>query len=53
MQVFGLNSLESVNFFLHKHACLHNFPEIRGTENSGSGIPQKVRKHAGVKKNNF
>ena len=36
LHIFWLNSFGSVNFFLlHKHACLPNFPEIRGTENSG------------------
>ena len=28
------------NFFFFLHACLRNFPEIRGTENSGSVLGQ-------------
>ena len=35
LHIFWLNFLGSVFFFLH--ACLRNFPEIRETENTGSG----------------
>ena len=38
--------------FCYKHACLRNFPEIRGTENSGSAkcdIKSDMTKYAGLR----
>ena len=48
LHIYWLNSLGSVNLFPHKHACLSNFTEIKGTENSGSAAA--LASHAGPRR---
>ena len=41
LHIFWLNSLGSVNVFSYKHACLRNFPEMRGLRTPGQFIKNR------------